>query len=157
MKISPLFFSSLLALPAFAQEPTPTATPNAPEDRETVIVVTAERNAQPLSQTPSAVTVITRQQIEAKKPFEISELIRLVPGVSVAQSGTRGKSTSIFTRGTNSNHTLVLLDGVRANNPSDGRFDFGQIPAENIERIEIVRGPGSALYGSDALGGVINN
>ncbi|HEX8465790.1 MAG TPA: TonB-dependent receptor [Abditibacterium sp.] len=151
-----IFLPPLLALPAFAQEPTPTPTPNAPEDRETVIVVTAERNAQPLSQTPSAVTVITRQQIEAKKPFEIAELIRLVPGVSVAQSGTRGKSTSIFTRGTNSNHTLVLLDGVRANNPSDGRFDFGQIPAENIERIEVVRGPGSALYGSDALGGVIN-
>lgn len=156
MKFSPLAFSSLLALPVLAQEPAPTPTPSDESESETVIVVTAERNSQPLSDTPSSVSVITRQQIEAKKAFDIIDVLRLVPGVSIAQSGTRGRSTSIFTRGTNSNHTLVLVDGVRANSPLDGRFDFGQIPVENIERIEVVRGPGSALYGSDAIGGVIN-
>ena len=83
-------------------------------------------------------------------------VLRLVPGLSVAQSGTRGKTTSVFMRGTNSNQTLVLVDGVRANSPQDGRFDFGQIPIENVDRIEVVRGPASALYGSDAIGGVIN-
>lgn len=134
---------------------TPTASPS-PTPSETVVVVTATRTTRTLAQTTSAVTVITRQQIEAKKPRDLVEAIRLAPGVSVAQSGTFGKTTSIFLRGTNSNQTLVLLDGVRANAPSDGRFDFGTIPVENIERIEIVRGPQSALYGSDALGGVIN-
>ncbi|PQV62963.1 vitamin B12 transporter [Abditibacterium utsteinense] len=155
MKISPLALSSLLALPALAQEPTPTPAPDAPEN-ETVIVVTAERNSQPISQTPSTVTVVTREQIEAKKPFDISDIVRLSPGVSLAQTGSLGKGVSIFTRGTNSNHTLVLIDGIRANSPADGRFDFGNILAENIERIEVLRGPQSALYGSDAIGGVIN-
>ena len=125
-------------------------------DDEKIIVVTAERNRQPLADSPSAVAVVTRAQIEAKKPFDILDVLRLVPGLSVAQSGTRGKTTSVFTRGTNSNQTLVLVDGVRANSPQDGRFDFGQIPIENVDHIEVVRGPASALYGSDAIGGVIN-
>lgn len=178
---STFFLTALLAAPAYAQvaapaptptvpatptpapEPEPEATPAAatptaaPEgDNEQVIVVTAERNPQPLSQTPSSVTVITRAQIEALKSFDITDAIRRVPGLSLAQSGTRGKTASVFMRGTNSNHTLVLVDGVRANSPQDGRFDFGQIPVQNVERIEVVRGPGSALYGSDAIGGVIN-
>ncbi len=139
------------ATPGATPEATPTETPD-----ETVIIVTAARNTRTLAQTTSAVTVVTRAQIEAKKPLDLVEAIRLAPGVAVAQSGTFGKTTSIFLRGTNSNQTLVLLDGVRANSPADGRFDFGTIPVENIERIEIVRGPQSALYGSDALGGVIN-
>ena len=130
-------------------------TTDAPDD-EKVIVVTAERNPQPLADSPSVVSVITRAQIEAKKPFDLLDVLRLVPGISVAQSGTRGKTTSIFMRGTNSNQTLVLVDGVRANSPQDGRFDFGQIPIENVDHIEVVRGPASALYGSDAIGGVIN-
>ncbi len=152
MKILPVVFAALLAVPVAAQEPTPT-----PDDAvETVIVVTADRNPRPLAQTTSAITVITRAQIEAKAAFDLTDAIRLAPGISLAQSGTRGKTVSIFTRGTNSNHTLVLIDGVRANSPQDGRFDFGQIPVENVERIEVLRGPQSALYGSDAIGGVIN-
>ena len=158
------------AAPTLAQNAAPDATPtpqptgqaadnqkatDLPDD-EKIIVVTAERSAQPLAASPSAVAVITRAQIEAKKPFDILGVLRLVPGLSVAQSGTRGKTTSVFTRGTNSNQTLVLVDGVRANSPQDGRFDFGQIPIENVDHVEIVRGPGSALYGSDAIGGVIN-
>jgi vitamin B12 transporter len=150
-----LILTPLLAVPALAQDTAPTPTPE-PEAAETVIVVTAERNAQPLTQTPSTVTVITRAQIEAKKAFDLTDLIRLSPGISTAQTGSLGRSTSVFTRGTNSNHTLVLIDGIRANSPADGRFDFGAIPSENIERIEILRGPQSALYGSDAIGGVIN-
>ena len=166
-----LLFPLLVAAPVLAQDATPAATPtpqpatqtenqtadnaNLPDD-EKVIIVTAERNPQPLADSPSAVAVITRAQIEAKKPFDILDVLRLVPGISIAQSGTRGKTTSVFTRGTNSNQTLVLVDGVRANSPQDGRFDFGQIPIENVDHIEVVRGPASALYGSDAIGGVIN-
>ena len=163
MKSALFFLTPLLASPAIAQEPTPAPTtapaPSADattDDQETVIVVTAERNTQALVETPSTVTVINREQIEAKVPFDITELFRLAPGISVAQTGSQGKGASVFLRGTNSNHTLVLLDGVRANSPADGRFDFGTIPAENIERIEVLRGPQSALYGSDAIGGVIN-
>lgn len=164
----------LITSAARAQEITPTALPTpetatsstrseesssetaATEDKEDVVVVTATRTRQTLAETTSAVTVVTRAQIEAKKPRDLVEALRLAPGVSVAQSGTLGKNSSIFLRGANSNQTLVLLDGVRANSPADGRFDFGLVPVENIERIEIVRGPQSALYGSDALGGVIN-
>lgn len=118
--------------------------------------MTAERRPQTLLQSPSSVAVVTRTQIEARKSFDLVDAVRLLPGVSIAQSGTQGKTASIFLRGTNSNHTLVLVDGVRANSPQDGRFDFGQIPVENVERIELVRGPASALYGSDAIGGVLN-
>ncbi len=145
------------AAPSATSTATADATASAsPTPAETVIVVTATRTTRTLAQTTSAVTVITRQQIEAKKPLDLVDAIRLAPGVSISQSGTQGKTASIFMRGTNSNQTLVLIDGVRANSPADGRFDFGTIPVENIERIEIVRGPQSALYGSDALGGVIN-
>lgn len=146
-------------MPAPDAASTPAVEPGSavePGDDEQVIVVTAERRPQTLLQSPSSVAVVTRSQIEARKSFDLADAIRLLPGVSVAQSGTFGKSASIFLRGTNSNHTLVLVDGVRANSPQDGRFDIGQIPIENVEQIEIVRGPASALYGSDAIGGVIN-
>jgi vitamin B12 transporter len=76
--------------------------------------------------------------------------------MTIIESGSIGTTTSIFTRGSISNQTLVLIDGVRANNLFDGRFDFGNLRTDNIERIEIVRGSQSTLYGSDAIGGVIN-
>lgn len=143
--------------------PTPQATPtNSTPPRKAevesgeTIEVTATRNPEPLAQTTSAITVVTRQQIEQKKPFDIVDVLRLAPSLAVFRSGTFGKTVSVFLRGTNSNHTLVLIDGVRANSPADGRFDFGTVPVENIERIEVLRGPQSALYGSDAMGGVIN-
>jgi vitamin B12 transporter len=166
--LAPVFFcaqiayaqeSSTQSLPTPTPEASPTPTSEAtptPASDETIVVVTATRTQRTLAQTTSAVTVVTRRQIEEKKPFDLVEAIRLAPGVSISQSGTQGKTTSIFLRGSNSNQTLVLLDGVRANSPADGRFDFGTVPVENIERIEIVRGPQSALYGSDAIGGVIN-
>lgn len=159
---TPLLFLTfpLLAAPVWAQDATPTPTPTSETDAassdEKVIVVTAERRPQTLLQSPSSVAVVTRAQIEARKSFDLADAVRLLPGVSVSQSGTFGKTASIFLRGTNSNHALVLVDGVRANSPQDGRFDIGQIPIENVEQIEIVRGPASALYGSDAIGGVIN-
>ena len=78
-----------------------------------------------------------------------------MPGLDVVQSGTPGSVTSVFTRGTNSNQTLILIDGVRMNSPYFGVYDWSALTTENIERIEIVRGPFSALYGSDAIGGVV--
>lgn len=162
MKYLPLIFAlAIPAVPALADEAAPTPTPSptptaANADDETVINVTATRNPEPVASSSSTVTVITREELEAKQVFDLTDALRLAPGISVTQAGTLGKTVSIFTRGTESRHTLVLIDGIRANNPDDGRFDPGQLPVENIERIEFVRGPQSALYGSDAIGGVIN-
>jgi vitamin B12 transporter len=132
------------------------ATTPSEEEPEKIVVVTPTRNPRPLTQSTSAVTVITRQQIEQKKPFDVTDIINQVPGISVSQSGTRGKQTRVFLRGAAPDQTLVLIDGVRVNARSFGGFDFGTLAVENIERIEVLRGPQSALYGSDAMGGVIN-
>jgi vitamin B12 transporter len=115
------------------------------EEPETIVVVTPTRNPRPLTQSTSAVTVITRQQIEQKKPFDVTDIINQVPGISVSQSGTRGKQTRVFLRGAAPDQTLVLIDGVRVNARSFGGFDFGTLAVENIERIEVLRGPQSAL------------
>jgi vitamin B12 transporter len=104
----------------------------------------------------SSVTILTRAQIEKSGKTDVLELLREVPGVDVVQSGSAGKVTSVFLRGTNSTQTLVLVDGVRVNSPYFSGYDFSALSAQNVERIEIVRGPFSALYGSDAIGGVIS-
>ena len=132
------------------------ANPGEDDAPEVEIVVTPTRTERDLSTSASPVTVITREQIAAKKSFDILDVLRQTPGLSIAQTGTFGKSASVFLRGASSSQTLVLLDGVRANSPSDGRFDFGTVPIENVERIEVLRGPQGALYGADAIGGVIN-
>jgi vitamin B12 transporter len=122
------------------------------------VVVTATKIETPLSEVASSVTVITRQEIEDKQSNSVEEVLRSVPGLDVVRQGGLGQQTSIFLRGANSTHTLVLVDGIEINDPSNpGRsLDFASLATDNIERIEIVRGPGSTLYGSDALGGVIN-
>jgi vitamin B12 transporter len=106
----------------------------------------------------SALTVIPEQQITRSRQTEVTEVLRGVPGLDVAQQGGPGGLTSVFLRGANSNHTKVLIDGIPVNDPgSAGRaFDFSQLSVDNIERIEILRGPQSTLYGSDAIGGVVN-
>ncbi len=103
----------------------------------------------------AASTVITRVQIEKSGATDVLELLREVPGVDVVQIGGPGKDASIFLRGTNSTQTLVLVDGVRVNRPDFAGYDFSALSTQDIERIEVVRGPFSSLYGSDAIGGVI--
>jgi vitamin B12 transporter len=119
------------------------------------IVVTATSSPEEEKEVGSATTVITRDDIEKSGRVSVLELLRSVPGLDVVESGTPGSLTSVFTRGTNSTHTLVLVDGVRMNSPFFPGYDFSAMTTENIERIEIVRGPFSALYGSDAVGGVV--
>ncbi|HEY0073380.1 MAG TPA: TonB-dependent receptor [Abditibacteriaceae bacterium] len=131
-------------------------TQNTEEAVEETVEITSTRLPREVSQSPSAVTVITRRQIEAQKPFDLAEILNRAPGVSISRSGSPGQTTTVRLRGAESDHTLVLLDGVRLNSPSTGLFDFGQLLAENVERIEILRGPQSGLYGSEALGGVVN-
>ena len=122
------------------------------------MVVTATRVATPMSEVGSSVTLISREQIESRQAEYVHEVLRGVPGLDVVRQGGPGQQTSVFLRGANSTHTLVLIDGIEINDPANpGRsFDFANLPVDNVERIEIVRGPGSTLYGSDAMGGVIH-
>ncbi|KAA0069744.1 TonB-dependent vitamin B12 receptor [Rhodanobacter sp. T12-5] len=119
------------------------------------VIVTATRTAITADNALSSVTVITRADIERLQPLSVPDLLTGLPGVSFANSGGYGQQTSLFLRGTNSSHTLVLIDGVRIGSVANGLAAFEQLPVEQIERIEIVRGPRSSLYGADAIGGVI--
>jgi len=119
------------------------------------VVVTATLHPEEEKDLGSATTIITREEIEKSGRSTVLELLRSVPGLDVVRSGGEGSVTSVFLRGTNSTHALVLVDGARMNSPFFPGYDFSNLTTENIERIEIVRGPFSALYGSDAIGGVI--
>ena len=133
-----------------AQQPPPQVPP-ASED----IVVTATAVPEEEKEVGSAITVITREEIERHEAVVVSDVLRSVPGLDITQYGTPGSLTSLFTRGTNSTQTLVLIDGVRMNSPYFSGYNWSGLTTENIERIEIARGPYSALYGSDAIGGVV--
>ncbi len=121
-------------------------------------VVTATRIPTLVDRIPAGVTVIDRATIEARGYTTLVEALSAVPGMRIVQSGGPGGNASAFTRGTNSNHTLVLRDGIPINDPSDpgGLFNFGVDTLADVERIEIVRGPMSGIYGSGAIGGVVN-
>ncbi|MCC4620505.1 TonB-dependent vitamin B12 receptor [Xanthomonas cassavae CFBP 4642] len=119
------------------------------------VVVTASRTAQTQDQTLAPVTVIDRAQIERRQVTALQDLLRGEAGVSLANNGGPGKATSLFLRGTESDHLVVLIDGVRIGSATSGGAALQDLPIEQIERIEIVRGPFSSLYGSEALGGVI--
>jgi vitamin B12 transporter len=119
------------------------------------VVITASRTAEHVSTSLAAVTLITREDIERLQPRDLQDLLTGLPGISIASNGGPGKSSSIFLRGTESDHVLMLIDGVRFGSATSGSPSISDIPVDHIERIEIVRGPRSSLYGSDALGGVI--
>jgi vitamin B12 transporter len=119
------------------------------------VVVSATRFDIPLDQSPSSVSEITSQEIELKQIERVSDALREIPGLSVVQSGAPGQLTSVFTRGLRSEHTQVLLDGVPINQGLQGAFNFADLTTDNIDRIEVVRGPQSTLYGPRALAGVI--
>jgi vitamin B12 transporter len=120
------------------------------------VVVTATRTAQSVDATLASVTVITRDEIESSQTNSLMELIQgRSVGLDVSRNGAPGSNTSIFLRGSESDHVLVLIDGVRVASVTTGAFNWASIPAAQIERIEIVRGPNSTLYGSEAIGGVI--
>ena len=122
------------------------------------MVVGATRLPTPEDQLGGSVTVITSADIARKQEQTLPEILQDVPGLNVVQTGGPGGTAAVFMRGTNANHTKVLIDGIDVSDPSsgDGAFDFSQILASDIERIEVLRGPQSGLYGSDAIGGVIN-
>ncbi len=142
---------SLLLLPALAEAQ---SNPDSPEN----ITVTATRTPSQVANLAAGITVIDRKTIEERGYVSLVDALSAVPGLRVVQSGGPGAQTSVFIRGTNSNHVLVLRDGIPINDPSDpgGAFNFGVDTLEDVDHIEIVRGAMSSLYGSGAIGGVIN-
>lgn len=120
------------------------------------LVVTPSRRAESLSESLAAVSLLTREDIEKSAAEDLSDLLRTLPGVDVVRSGGAGSQVSIFLRGSNSNHVLVLVDGVRTSSSNTGAYAWEQLPVNQVERIEVVRGPRGSMYGSDAIGGVIH-
>ena len=145
-----LLSAAAIVSPAYAQDIPDT---DAPE-----LVVTASRVAQPASEIGQAVTVIDRAEIERRQTVVVSDLLATTPGVTVTRNGTLGALTGVRIRGAESDQTLVVIDGVRVNDPAStgGGFDFGNLLASSVERIEILRGPNSVPWGSQAIGGVVN-
>ncbi len=119
------------------------------------LLVTANRFSQFSSDTLNAHTLLDREFISQSAAGSLFDLLRSVPGLQLARTGVDGAQTSLFLRGSNSNHTLILLDGVRLNTASEGAARLEHLPISHIERIEVIRGPQSSLYGADAIGGVI--
>ncbi len=119
------------------------------------VVVTATGQPVDAATTGAGVTIVTREAIERSRAIEAADLLRSVPGLDVVEAGSAGQVTTVFLRGGDTREVLVLVDGVRVNNPYFGGYDWAHVPTSSIERIEVVRGPYSALYGTDAIGGVI--
>jgi vitamin B12 transporter len=142
-------FVLLPLAPAWAQDPQP-AIPD--------MIVSATRVPTPAERIPAATTVVTRQDIEDYGYVSLADALAAVPGFRLVQAGGPGQQASGFVRGTNSRHVLVLRDGVPLNDSSDpnGAFNFGNELLGDVERIEVVRGPVSAVYGTAAIGGVVN-
>lgn len=120
------------------------------------VVVTANRTDIPVKEVLASTTVISREDIEQSQAPDLIDLLARQVGIDIARTGGPGQTSTVFMRGTNANHTLVLVDGIRVNTATQGSIDFSHLPLSQIDRIEIVRGPRAALWGSDAIGGVIH-
>jgi vitamin B12 transporter len=146
---------SVFAVAAVAAEGA--GSPDSPDSVESVIV-SATRLPTPESEVGSSVTVITADDIAARQERSLPDILKDVPGLNIVRTGGPGGQAVVFMRGTNNNHTKVLVDGIDVSDPSSANasFDFSQFLTQDIERVEVLRGPQSGLYGSDAIGGVIN-
>lgn len=149
----------ILVVPYSASALPPNAGNGGPVHRLEPVVVTASREPMPAERAPGTISVITREEIERAHYTSVVDVLRGVPGIHIEQPGSRGGRASIYTRGLDPSQTLILLDGVRMNDPTNNRggsFDLTSLDPAGIERIEIVRGPTSAVHGSDAIAGVVN-
>ncbi len=142
-------FGALAATSALADE-TPVKTPK--------LLITSGAEPTPTKEVASSYTIVTAEDIATYQYRDIVALLQTVPGLHVTPYGGAGSLTSVFTRGAGSNQTLVMINGIPVNDPSSpaGAANLANIPLENVDRVEVVRGPQSALYGSQAIGGVIN-
>ena len=161
MQISKIFSferNSLLAFAIAASTVTAAAAEIADSSAISEIVVTATRTEQPINRVGQSVTVLAAEALARQQRNTVSDALRSVPGLSVTRNGGAGQTTSVFIRGADSEQTVVLIDGVKLNDPASpgGAFDFSNLLTSNIERIEVVRGSQSVLWGSQAIGGVVN-
>jgi vitamin B12 transporter len=149
----PCLSAALLLTPALV----PQSAAAAVEDVTAVdpVVVTATRTAETADQTLAPVTVVSREEIERRQSLTTIDMLRGLPGVAMSNSGGPGRQTDLYLRGTNSNQVLFLVDGIKVGSATTGQTAFQNIPVDQIERMEVVRGPRSSLYGSEAAGGVI--
>jgi vitamin B12 transporter len=141
--------------PAGAQGPGQTS-PATEVRRAEPVVVTATRSEEPLEQTGASVTVVPEEAMRVQEYRAVEEVLRAIPGIQVETSGSPGKLSTIRIRGANPTQVQVLIDGVRVKSLTSGDFDFADLTLDNVERIEVLRGPQSTLYGADAVGGVIH-
>lgn len=146
--VSTLLAAAATGVPvtALAQEPT----------KLDPIVVTATRIEEKVSEQASSVSVVTREEIELKSPTVAGDVLQGIPGVDVQRSGAPGNLENIKIRGGKGTHTLIMIDGFPVNSPSGGEFDISSLPVNGFEQVEVVRGAQSALYGSNAMSGVVN-
>ncbi|QUM91028.1 TonB-dependent receptor [Moritella sp. 36] len=144
-----LLATALLPFAALAQDPSTT-------NNEEVTVVTANRIEQAVADVLAPVSIITRDDIELTQAKSVIDVFRMLPGVDIGVNGGRGQLASVFIRGGESDHALVLIDGIRMVTSVSGSLDFNQIPINQVERIEFIRGARAAVYGSEAVSGVIN-
>lgn len=149
-RLSSLLFLFLTPLLASAQSTTPQ--PKVTDE----IVVTASAVPESVSSTPASVTVVTKKEMDEQNARDIADVLREVPGITLSRSGSDGKATSLFTRGANSQHTLVLWNGIEINDPYFSGYDWGRFSTIGVEQVEVVRGPFSSIYGSEAVSGVVN-
>ncbi|MGH8231861.1 MAG: TonB-dependent receptor plug domain-containing protein, partial [Steroidobacteraceae bacterium] len=156
MSIALMLAASLICLQAGAQADDGTAAGAAADLQQ--VVVGATRTAQPLDRTGSSISVITAADLDQRQVVAVTDILAQIPGLTVSRNGGQDQSTSLYMRGAEPGESLVLIDGIRINDPSapDGSALLGDLLNNNIERIEVLRGPQSTLYGSDAIGGVIN-
>ncbi len=147
----PFSLIACLVPPATAAAADPSSSVSLPP-----LVVTPTRLPTPENEVGSSITVITEEDIRRKQERTLPDALKDVPGLNVVQNGGPGGVTSVFMRGANANQTKVFIDGIDATNPATGTFNFEHILTWDIERVEVVRGPQSGLYGADAIGGVIN-
>lgn len=157
-KTTVLVALSVTAFSGWGQETAATQT-----DGGNALIISANRFPQPVATVLAPVSVVTRDDIDRGQIKSVAEALSRLPGVDIGQNGGLGQQSSLFIRGTNASHALVLIDGVRMNQAgisgssgSSGSSDLSQIPIALVQRIEYIRGPRSAVYGSDAIGGVVN-
>ena len=165
MRLNRIFISTLLLmLFATAQavaDPTPAAAPSPGTSQSNPqklapVVVTATRIEQPISDIGTTVSVVEQSQIQSQQIQSVGTALEQVPGVTVMQAGSPGTVTDVMIRGASSAQTLIMIDGVEVNTGSTGAFDISNLTTDNLDRIEVLRGAGGALYGSQAIGGVVN-
>jgi vitamin B12 transporter len=144
------------ALPARAQTAPAPPAPDAPPRRVDPVVVTATKLETPREQIGAAVSVVTGEDMHTYHHPSVDEALRGLPGVEIRRSGGFGKTSAVAIRGANANQVQVLVDGVRVKSPTLGQLDLSDLAPDLIERIEVIRGPQSTLYGADAIGGVVH-